>query len=278
MALIVPEVFAELVREKVKGKVVLLNLAQEIGDLPEFATVGDTITFPKWKLIGNAEDIVKGTPLTPESLNQESSSAKIVHKGKAVRIYDVEMLTGLGDRKIEEAAEQTAIVLTRGLDDDLSVEAKSAPLKKAIAGATVITNADLEAGLQLFGDDVDSETFSGIVINSRLIASMMQLDGFIDKNKTTVSENNGVVRKGLIGYYRMIPIYVSDKGTYDSTLNECITFILKNSALGYKLKKQLDVEEEREAKLKATDIVSDMMYAVHLIDEGGCVVLRKTIA
>ena len=44
------------------------------------------------------------------------------------------------------------------------------------------------------------------------------------------------------------------------------------------MKKNIDIELEREAKLKATDIVADMMYAVKLVADDGIVIVKKTIA
>ena len=40
--------------------------------------------------------------------------------------------------------------------------------------------------------------------------------------------------------------------------------------------KDLDVELEREAKLKATDIVADAIYATALVKDDGVVVLKFT--
>lgn len=61
----------------------------------------------------------------------------------------------------------------------------------------------------------------------------------------TVTTGNGLVRNGLLGFFRGIPVYVSDKGTYNGTSNECITFIIKKNALGYKMKKNIDIELEK---------------------------------
>lgn len=276
MALIVPEVYSNLVREKIAGRVIMMNLAKDLGEIPQFANIGDTIVFPKWKLIGDAEVMVKGTPLTPDALAQDSASATITQVGKAVRVFDIDAVTALGTH-VEEAGEQTAMKIAKKIDDDLIAEAKTTPLKQAGSAATAITADDIEGALQYFGDEIDTEDFAGIVINSRLIKSVMSMPEFVDRTKVTSAEFNGVVRKGLLGFYRMIPIYVSDKGTYDTTTQECISFIVKKGALGFKLKKGLNVEEEREAKLKATDICADEIYAVKLINDAGVVMIKKTI-
>jgi hypothetical protein len=100
------------------------------------------------------------------------------------------------------------------------------------------------------------------------------MDLFLDVNKTTSANGNGIIKGGLLGYFTGIPVYVSDKGTLNG-LN-ATTFILKKGALGYKLKaKGVDVEESRVAGKKKTDIYGDAMYAVKLTDDSGVIVIEK---
>ncbi|MDF2544246.1 MAG: hypothetical protein K0S47_3964, partial [Herbinix sp.] len=95
--------------------------------------------------------------------------------------------------------------------------------------------------------------------------------------KAYVTDGNGIVRGGLVGYFLGIPVVMTDKGTYDSTANECITFIIKKNSLGYMTKRDINTEEEREASYKRSTIYSDMIYAVKLLADDGIVVVRKTI-
>ena len=54
--------------------------------------------------------------------------------------------------------------------------------------------------------------------------------------------------------------------------------MVKKNAVGYIFQKDIAIEEEREAKLLATDIVASSLYATKVIDKDGVVILRKTIA
>ena len=119
---------------------------------------------------------------------------------------------------------------------------------------------------------------AGIVINSMLSASFYHMDEFVDATKTYNTQNNGVVTNGCIGYFRGVPVLLSDKGTLDST--ECITFIIKKHALAkmFKSEKVADCEIERQAKYKRTAIYTDSIYAVKMVNTEGVVMLRKTIA
>ena len=277
MSLIKPNVYAELVREKFEGRVKVLQLASDLGNIPEFASHGETIVFPKWALISDASEMSKGTALVPEELQQTQATATVKQVGKAIRVFDSENLTAIGNQ-LDEGARQTSIVMARKIDTDLIAEMMTSDLKSATANAKAITATELDNALQLYGDERDVDDFAGIIVNSLLIPSFMGMKEFVDAMNTTVTTGNGLVRNGLLGFFRGIPVYVSDKGTYNGVSNECITFIIKKNALGYKMKKNIDIELEREAKLKATDIVADMMYAVKLVADDGVVIVKKTIA
>lgn len=275
MSLIKPEIYAGLVREKFEGKVKVANLAMNLGILKN-TTVGETVTFPKFRTISNPELVVKGTPIPVEALEQTSSFATIKQMGKAVRVYDIDDITAFGNH-INEGATQQGIVFARQLDLDIIKEALTSPLKEETAGATSITPAELNKGIQLFGDEADVEDMAGIVVNSLLVDSFFAMAEFVDKTKTYNTEGNGIQRNGLLGFFRNIPVYVADHGTFDNVTNEAITLIIKKNSLAFMEKRDINIELERMAKLKATDIVGDYIYATKLVDDAGVVVLKKTL-
>ncbi|WP_313232346.1 phage major capsid protein [Tissierella praeacuta] len=273
MTFIKANIYADMVREKFEGRIKVLQLATDLGKL-EGVGSGDTIVFPKWSLIGDATEMTKGNALTPEELQQTSQSVKIKQVGKAVKVYDSENLTSLGNQ-LDEGATQTAMVIARKLDADLIADMVKAPFQAPAVDGKAITSAEIEAGMLNFGDDRDVEDFSGIVINSLLIPSFYDMKEFTDATNTTTVAGNGILSNGMLGFYRGIPVFVSDKGTYDDNAQTCITFIIKKGAIGYKLAKDLDVELDRVALEKATNIVTDMMYATALVKDDGVVVVKK---
>lgn len=277
MALIKPVVYSGILREKFLGKVRVAKLAREIGEIDGFRQVGEKILFPKFKTISAAEELTKGNSFTPVELDQDSSEATIKMVGKSINVYDIEDMTALGE-KLDEGADQISTVVARKFDDDLIAEAKTSPMKSATAGASAITGDELNAGFQLFGDEQDFDTFAGIVVNSLLVPSIMKIDGFTDATKTTTMLGNGIIQDGCIGSYRAVPIYISDKGTFDTTLSECVSLIIKKGALGYKTKRNFKSEEARDINKQMTTINGNHVYAVKLLADDGIVVLRKTIA
>lgn len=277
MALIKPEIFAPLVREKFEGKIKIGNMAVDLGFLTN-TTVGETVTFPKWKLLSDATDVVKGTAIDTEDLDQDSSQATIkMVAPKGTRIYDMDNLTMLGNA-IDEAASQHGVLIARKLDEDLIKDALTSPLKSPTADANAITGQELLTAMTLYGDERDVEDFAGIVINSLVLPSFIGMDEFTSVEKTYNAQGNGIVSGGLVGYFLGIPVVMTDKGTYDATNQECITFIIKKNSLGFMTKRDINTEEMREPNYKRTTIFTDMIYATKLLADDGVVVVKKTIA
>ena len=277
MAIIVPDVYSQMTTEKVKGKLKIANMATTLGELS--GNVGDTVTFPMFKALSDAELMAKGDKITTEELSQTSDSKKIMQYGKGVKVYDVDDLTALGSF-IENSSEQQARIFAKSLDNEMVKDIdKQALLKSSTLEAKAITEDELNAAMQLFGDEQDNSDFAGIVINSLLVPSFYKMDGFVNATKTYVNGVNGKIENGVIGYFRgSIPVILADGNTYDSTTNECKTYIIKKGSLGVMPKRGLLVETSRDASTKATDIYADMIFACGLIQKDGVVIVRKTIA
>lgn len=222
MALIKPNVYADLVREKVTGKVKILQLAKELENLDEFKEVGETVVFPKWKYIGDAAELALKGKITPVEMEQTSTTATVTHIAKGVKVFDRENKTAIGDQ-LEEGAEQLSTAIARKLDADLLAELNTnVLLKSATVADKAITEDELITALGLFGDDQDRENFSegGIVINSLLMPSFYKMNAFVSTQNTLSADGNGIIRNGLFGYFLGIPVYVSDKGTLNGL--ECV--------------------------------------------------------
>lgn len=274
--IIVPDVYAQMTTEKVKGKIKIASMATTLGELT--GNVGDTVTFPMFKALSDAELMAKGDKITLEELSQTSSGKKIVQYGKGVKVYDVDDLTALGSF-IENASEQQSRLFAKALDNEMVKDIDTnAILKSSVANAKAITELELNSAMQNFGDEQDNDEFAGIVVNSLLVPSFYAMDGFVNATKTYAKDGNGKIQNGVIGYFRgSIPVIVADSNTYDTTLNECKTYIIKKGSLGIMPKRNVLVELEREASTKSTNVFADMIFACGLIQKDGVVICRKTI-
>lgn len=207
------------------------------------------------------------------------STAKIGQVGKSVRIYDKDSIQVKGAMK-DRMADQIGEVMAKDVDKSLVDEMDANAVYKVPTSAPEsLTALEIEAAFDCFGDDVDSANFAGILINHRLRKEFTAMDEFTSVSKTYAKDSNGVVENGIVGYWLgVIPVIICDNNTYDTVSKECKTYIVRKNALGVIWQKEVTIEEEREAKRLATDLVASDLYAVKLMDTKGCVILRKTIA
>jgi len=279
MSIFLKEVMADAINEKLGKTLRIANLAFDAtGLVSEIVSAGDVINFPKFTRVATVGEITKGNAVVPSEVSMTENKATIKQVGGSIRVYDKDA------KQIQGAVADNMILqisdsMRESIDSDLAKEMLENAIKKSpTADALSITSTELMNGMALFGDDIDTESFSGIIINSRLYPSLIAMPEFTSTEKTYATYQNGLVNNGLCGFWLGIPVIVCNNETFDTTNNECTTFMAKKNALGYVFQKQIGVEEEREAKLFATDIVASSLYAVKLINKDDVVVIKKTIA
>lgn len=279
MAIFTPAIFSDAVNEKLGTTLRFGSVAFDATALcPEIVSAGDSVHFPKIQRTATVQTVVKGTPLTPAVISMKDSAATIKYIGSAFRIYDSEVAQIKGTVS-DKIILQVADAMAKQIDTDLaSAIDTDVVYKSTVAGATAITSAELQKGFDNFGDDVDTDSFAAIIINSRLRSAFMGMNEFTSTNLTYQAGGNGLVANGLIGYYFGVPVIVTNNGTWDATANECKTYIVKKDALGYVFQKNVTLEEDRQALLLATDVVASSLYATKLLDDTGVVLCRKTVA
>lgn len=278
MAIIIPEIYTSMLTEKIAGKVRISNFAVDLGTLGDFSQEGDSITFPQFSALSEAEILARGADIPVEELKQTSTKKSVKHYAKGVSILDVDALEGKGNF-LENAIDQQADLFARSRDKECTNDIlANAILKGATVDAKAMTETELINALNLFGDSQDDDSFDAIVINSLTLPSFYAMDGFVNSTKTYANDGNGKIVNGVVGHYRTIPVILSNVNTYDSAKAECVSFILKKGALGRKDKKKgVETEVDRVAKAKRTDIYSDEMFVIGLINKTGVAIVRKTI-
>ena len=206
---IVPDVYAQLVRDKVKGKVKVAQFLVNLGDL--HGKVGETIHFPKWGYIGDGKDWAVNTPMEVTQMKQTQTTATIkAIQAPAVKVADYDNEVELGNA-IEEAAEQQSISIGRKYDTDAIACALTSPLKYQLATKNAVTQDEMISILGLYGDDRDSADFDAIVISSLFAPSFYKMDMFTSRERTMTTDGNGIAVNGVIGEFLGIPVVLSDR-------------------------------------------------------------------
>ena len=270
---IVPEVYAQLVRDKIKGKCKVAQFLVNLGDL--HGKVGETLTMPKWGYIGDAKDWAINTPMEVTQMKQTSTKATIkAIQAPAVKVADYDDEVELGNA-IEEASNQQAIGVARKYDTDAIACALTSPLKYQLATKNTVTQAEMISILGLYGDDRDSADFDAIVIHSSFAPSFYKMDMFTSRNLTMTEDGNGIAVNGEIGTFLGIPVVLSDR-LYDATNQEGFILVMKKNAISIIPKENPFAEASRDASLRQTTIYLSQFYAMALTDDTA-IVFAKTV-
>lgn len=272
--ILVPEVYAELVREKITGKCKVAQFAVTKGNL--MGQAGETVKFPAYKYVGDASDWTIGTAMTAGELEQTTTSATIkAIAAPGVNVYDYDDEVAMGNQ-INEAASQQAVSIARKMDTDAIDACLTSPLKKKLAAKNTVTQDELIAMLGLYGDDRDSADFDAIVIHSAFAPSFYAMDMFVSREKTMTRDGNGISVNGIIGYFLDIPVVLSDR-LYDTTSQEGFILMMKKNALSLLPKESPFTEVARDASKRLSTIYTSDFYALALTDDTAVVYAKNVI-
>lgn len=271
---IIPEVYASIVDQKIAGKVVITQAADVIGDL--MGQPGETINLPAWVYDGDAVDIKVGEPIPTTNLKQTNRQATIkmvAPNGYSVNDYDDAVAFG---RALEKAADFQAVGIARKIDTDLIADAYKTPLKYKLAADGEITFDEANGILGLYGDDANAEDFAFLAIHSAYIPSFLKMDGFVSAEVTHTADGNGIMTNNLLGYFRGIKVVVSDR-LYDTSTQEKFILAIKKGSLAIIPKETVHVELARDASTRTSVIYTSQYYATGLVDDSGVVLAKKTL-
>ena len=271
---IVPDVYAQLVRDKIKGKCKVAQFLVNRGDLK--GKVGEVIHFEKWGYIGDGKDWQINTPMDVTQMKQTETSATIkAIQAPAVKVADYDDEVALGNA-IEEASEQQAISIGRKYDTDAIACALTSPLKYKLSAKNTVTQDEMIAMLGLYGDDRDSADFDAIVISSLFAPSFYKMDIFTSRERTMTTDGSGIAVNGVIGEFLGIPVVLSDR-LYDNTNTEGFILVMKKNAISIIPKENPFAEVSRDASLRQSIIYLSQFYAMALTDDTAIVVAKTVL-
>lgn len=261
--LVNPQVMADMISAKLPKMIKFTPLAYVERKL--VGQPGNTVTVPKWVYSGDAKDIAEGEAIVPDQLTTAKSSMTIKKAGKGIELTDEAVLSGLGD-PIGQATHQIALAIANKVDNDLVEEAKKAT--QFVAEAPTTGDA-LDKALAVFSDEEDA----------RYVAIINPVDA-IDLRKDTVKEwvrgseiGANIVVSGTFGETHGVQIVRSkkvDKGkgflVKVSAVETDTDDVAKYGAFVINLKRDVEIEKDRDILKKTTVITGDEHYGVYLYD------------
>lgn len=272
------KVFANRLNENMKEKLRLMRYVDDIGLLNNGVHEGDTITIMGCKEVSDPEALTRGTGISLEEVADEVKvETKIEHFAKGITVYDEDKMTkingktsfdinieGLG-KKFQKVQEKS--LLTKMLENNVKY--------KLISNGEIRADEINKSITQTWGDNQDADEFYGIVVNSVVAPKFYSMEEFVDVNKTYQGKDNGIVKNGVIGYFRGMEVMLDDLATKDG--NEYVTWIIKKGALGVKRNK-VNGEAERNAEYKRDEYFADQFFATVVKDGSKLLALRSTVA
>lgn len=278
MALIIPEVFADAVNAELGKRIVISKLATDYSDEIDITTCGDTVHFPTFDRITDAQVVADGGTVDFEEIDRMTDNiAKVVPHAKGITIRDKNAIQVKGHAKaelVEQLSDVMALSLDKTLSDDIIA---NAVYKTELNSITEFTPNAMNVALEVFGDQQQISSFAGIVLNSKLYSSIVCWPEFVSVSMTYNNTPNGIVQdNGIVGYYRAIPVYLSDCGTEDNAKMYC--YLIKKKALGVVWQKTPTIEEHRNLQKIATDILASDLVAAKMTNVSGVSVVsvKKT--
>ena len=261
--LVNPEVIADMISAKLPKMIKFTPLAYVERKL--VGQPGNTVTVPKWVYSGDAKDIAEGEAIVPDQLTTAKSTMTIKKAGKGIELTDEAVLSGVGD-PIGQATHQIALAIANKVDNDLVEEAKKAT--QFVAEAPTTGDA-LDKALAVFSDEEDAH----------YVAIINPVDA-IDLRKDTVKEwvrgseiGANIVVSGTFGETHGVQIVRSkkvDKGkgflVKVSAVETDTDDVAKYGAFVINLKRDVEIEKDRDILKKTTVITGDEHYGVYLYD------------
>lgn len=279
--LFVPEVWADTAAPLILQKAVMAGLATVDDEL--VGEPGETVLFPKWNYIGDAEDLTEGVAMEPVKMGQTDSRATIKEAGKAVELTDKALLTAIGDPN-SEAQRQLATSIARKIDKDLRAEAEftrtgsvdpeapnTSPL--VLPGSAPLSWNRIVDAFALFGDEFAPDDMAGLLVHSADNAALMKDPNFIS---SATFGAGAVIGRGQIGSIGTIPVFVSDRATVAGTGHNVL--LIKKGALALKYKRRPIVERDRDILARTNIITTNAHYAVKRVDDRGVAVIPTAAA
>ncbi|ASH42173.1 N4-gp56 family major capsid protein [Listeria monocytogenes] len=256
--LIDPEVMAPMISAQLPKAIKFGGIAPIDNSLE--GQPGSEITVPKFKYIGDAQDVAEGAAIDYSALETESVKHGIKKAGKGVKITDEAVLSGYGN-PVGEAQTQIRMSIASKVDNDILAEALTTTLevKSAINIDLIdqIENTFVDAP-----DAIEDEaiTSTGVLFLNHKDAAKLRKEAAESWTRASQLGDNLLV-KGVFGELLGWEIVRTKKLTVGTGL------AVKAGALKTFLKRNILAEVGRDMDHKLTKFNADQHYAVALVDE-----------
>ena len=251
--LVNPQVMADMISAGLPSKVKFAPFARV--DTTLAGQAGDTITIPQYAYIGDATDLVEGVAMGTTVLTATTQTATIKAAGKAVEITDQAALSAYGD-PVGQAEKQLEESIASKVDTDFVTALAGATLTHDIGATATISYEAIVDAVDKFEDEDDEVKVLFIHPKQKT-----QLRKAVDFVRAT-DMGDKVFMTGVIGEVAGCQVVASSR--IKEADGKYTNFIIKPDALALYLKRDVNVEYDRDILAKTTVISADQHYVAVL--------------
>lgn len=261
-----PEVMAQMLQAQLPQAVRFSAIAPI--DTTLQGQAGDTVTVPRYKYIGDAEDVAEGAAISYNQLTTATQKITIKKAGIGVKLTDEAVLSGYGD-PAGEATRQIRMSIGSKVDNDILATAKTAKL--VVQHAIDLDLID-QVSAQLIDNTSDfnyedDDTQTGVLfLNHKDADALRKLAA---NNWTRATElGDQILVKGTFGELLGWQIVCTRKLAVGYGLA-----VLPGAMKTY-LKRDVNLETQRDIDHKLTKVNADKIYGVAIMNDAKIVQIK----
>lgn len=244
-----PEVIGARLEKKLFKKIKFAPLATVYTNLE--GRPGSTISLPYYNAIGAAEVVPEGTDVPIRKLTENTVPVSIHKIGIGVELTDEAVLSAYGD-PVGEAVDQMAKAIGDKVDDDLLAELAKISGTMNYTLSAAFKADDVADALVKFGEDIDGAG-QVLVVDAAGYNTLRKSASWIPNTEMGAE----IIMSGVVGSIYGCQVVVSDKITTDY-------YIVRPGALAVYVKRETNVEYDRDIIAKSSVITADKHFATYL--------------
>lgn len=265
-----PQVMGDMISDKITKKLVVAPFAKVDESLVGVA--GDTIVVPQYAYIGDAADVAEGSAVVSEKLTATTTNATIKKAMKAVALTDEAVLSGYGN-PVGETNNQLAKAIASKVDSDAMDALQTAQLTYT-AGDIISYDGIIDA-IDIFSEEANTQKV--IFVHPKQLTQLRHDADFISADRytgtTVMTGEVGMIANARVVPSKKVPL---EGGAYINPIVQLEDGVDadETAALTIYLKRDTNVEAERQSLKRLTDISVDKFYTV-VLSNSSKVVLAK---
>ena len=255
--LIIPEVMADMISAELEHKLRATQFYKINRTLTGRA--GNTITVPTWLYIGEAADLAENEQGDVAEMQTKDVEYTIKKAVKNVRITDEAVLSGYGD-PVGEATRQLRMSIQDKMDSDgiALLEGITDAIGHVHEVADVLDYDDIIDALDLMPKNNEEQGINAfLLVNHTTAKKIRKNPRFVDR-ETPLGDK--VITTGVVGSIAGCNVVISNK------LTDKRSYILTPESFTAFMKRDINVETQREMLYKRTLIGSDCHYVIAIED------------